>query len=434
MGFFEELNPEASVTGGVKKVPSHIKFNKEQELAVNNIRRFLKSKESYYNLIGKGGTGKTTVIAGALNHCKSGVIGIAISHKAKQRLSDSIKKCYTFASACGMRAITDDFGNKRFVINEYAKRQPIKYANIIVIDECSMISNEDIRTIERLKRDSAKVIYMGDFRQLPPIDGSGKDSYTFKVKNSSSLTVRMRQGIGNPIIELSDAIANEIESRTYNHSVIYEHLEDVVNADGKGYTYMDDSKFIDKFVADFKANDSTKFICFRTKTVSLYNKLIRESIYKDVKDVFIPGELVIANDSYSKSGDQLVIQNSCEYYVESVELGTYKGYECHLISFKDVMEIIPVLTDKGKVLWNKELKRLSAKRMWKSFWPLKESFANIDYAYAINTHKSQGSTYKNVYMNFNDILNVTKISDKEKCQSMYVAITRASHHLYLLDI
>ena len=418
---------------GVVPVPKHIVFNKEQDEAISDIKNFLLSKESYFTLIGKGGTGKTTVIAGALSGYTN-VIGIAISHKAKERLSESIKKCYTFASACGMKVVKNELGEKEFVENKFAKKIPIQTAKYIVIDECSMISKKGIATIEKLRRKDSKVIFLGDFRQLPPIDEGGKDSKTFLVPKQASLKIRMRQGSGNPIIALSDIIAKEIENKTFNPYVLHDNLINNISKEtGKGYSYVDNSNFINQFVKDFKEDDSTKFICFRTNTVSYYNKKIREAIYKDVKDVYVPGELVIAQETFFYK-EEIALKNSVEYYIESVRIENVKGYECYLIAFKDLDQEIPVLTHKARKLWNKELKFLSTKKRWRDFWPLKEAFAEIDYGYAINTHKSQGSTYKNVYLDFNDILNVSKIENKQKCQSLYVAITRASHNLHLLDL
>ena len=432
MGFLENLANSSVNKKGVVKVPEHIKFNKEQQEAIEDIKRFLDSNETYYCLKGKGGTGKTTVISGALEG-RNNILGVTISHKAKERLSESIMQCNTFASACGMKVIQNEIGEQEFVLNEYAKSIPISEANFIVIDECSMISKEGVNIVEELRKNSSKVIYMGDFRQLPPIDEGGADSVTFKIKNTSNLTERIRQGVGNPIIKLSDVIASEIETKNFDPYVIQDHLIDNINEEGKGYNSVDDSDFIEKFVADFKEDKTTKFISFRTATVGKYNKLIRETIYKGVKDIFVKDELIIANKSYF-IGDEVILKNSVEYFVESYKKSHIMNFECSILSLKDVESDIPVLTKKGRIAYNKELKHLSSKKMWKKFWQLKPMFAEIDYGYAINTHKSQGSTYKNVYIDFNDILSVTKITDKEKCQSLYVAITRASFNLHLLDI
>jgi exodeoxyribonuclease-5 len=433
MDWLKEVNSSQETFRGVVPVPKHITFNKEQEEVKTNLIDFLESDKEYFCLTGKGGVGKTTVIAGALKGYKN-IMGITISHKAKEILCNSIKDCFTFASACGMKVIKNELGEKEFVLDKYSERQHIKKADIIVIDECSMISTKAIKIVNDLKKSSAKVIYMGDFRQLPPIDEGGRDSQTFRIPNRANLTVRIRQGDNNPITELADVIGKEIEDETYNPFVIYDHLKTNVNTDsGKGYTYVDDSNFIDSFVKDFKKDDSTKFICFRRATVAIYNRKIRETIYKDQKGVFIKGELVIANDTFMMAGETL-IKNSLEYYVESYREAAVKGFKCYMISLRGVSREIPVLTKDGKISWGKELKHLSSKRLWKKFWPLKEAFAEIDYGYAINSHKSQGSTYKNVYMDFNDVLNIGKITSKEKCQSLNVIITRASHNLYLLDI
>jgi exodeoxyribonuclease-5 len=432
MGFLEELGKSSVNKKGVVKVPDHIKFNKEQQEAIEDIKRFLDSDEIYYCLKGKGGTGKTTVISGALEGCNN-ILGVTISHKAKERLSESIMQCNTFASACGMKVVQNEIGEQEFVLNEYAKSIPISEASFIVIDECSMISKEGVNIVHELRKPGSKVIYMGDFRQLPPIDEGGADSITFKIKNTSNLTERIRQGIGNPIIGLSDVIANEIESKNFDPFVIHDHLIDNINKEGKGYYYVDDSDFILKFVADFKKDKTTKFISFRTATVGKYNKIIRETIYKGVKDLFVKDELIIANKSYF-DGDELILKNSVEYFVESYKKSHVMNFECSILKLRDVEDSIPVLTKKGRIAYNKELKHLSSKKMWKKFWQLKPIFAEVDYGYAINTHKSQGSTYKNVYIDFNDILSVSKITDKEKCQSLYVAITRASFNLHLLDI
>ena len=57
-------------------------------------------------------------------------------------------------------------------------------------------------------------------------------------------------------------------------------------------------------------------------------------------------------------------------------------------------------------------------------------FADINYGYCITSHKSQGSTYTNVFVDVSNILNYNRHPiDGMKC--LYTSITRASDNLYL---
>lgn len=59
-----------------------------------------------------------------------------------------------------------------------------------------------------------------------------------------------------------------------------------------------------------------------------------------------------------------------------------------------------------------------------------ECFAELNYGYCITVHKSQGSTFKNVFIDMNDILANNNINETSKC--LYTAITRSSKTLKLL--
>ncbi len=60
-----------------------------------------------------------------------------------------------------------------------------------------------------------------------------------------------------------------------------------------------------------------------------------------------------------------------------------------------------------------------------------DQFAKINYGNAITTHRSQGSTYKRVYV---DLIDIIKWNDskKEAYQCLYTAVTRASENLEML--
>ena len=56
-------------------------------------------------------------------------------------------------------------------------------------------------------------------------------------------------------------------------------------------------------------------------------------------------------------------------------------------------------------------------------------YPEIDYGYALTIHKSQGSTYDDVYVEYANIL--TNMKENERNKLLYTAITRSAHKLHL---
>ena len=59
------------------------------------------------------------------------------------------------------------------------------------------------------------------------------------------------------------------------------------------------------------------------------------------------------------------------------------------------------------------------------------SYLDVDYGYALTVHKSQGSTYEDVYVEYNNILSNRK--EIEKLKLLYTAITRSANKLYVYN-
>ncbi len=59
-----------------------------------------------------------------------------------------------------------------------------------------------------------------------------------------------------------------------------------------------------------------------------------------------------------------------------------------------------------------------------------DKFAQLNYGYSITVHKSQGSTFKNVFIDISDILDNNNMDETSKC--LYTAITRSSNSIELL--
>jgi len=59
-----------------------------------------------------------------------------------------------------------------------------------------------------------------------------------------------------------------------------------------------------------------------------------------------------------------------------------------------------------------------------------EPFANVNYGFAITTHKSQGSTYYNIFVDIDDILDNKNDNEAKRC--LYTSLTRSSNKIHML--
>ena len=57
------------------------------------------------------------------------------------------------------------------------------------------------------------------------------------------------------------------------------------------------------------------------------------------------------------------------------------------------------------------------------------SYLEVDYGYALTVHKSQGSTYDDVYIEYNNIL--SNLKEIERNKLLYTAITRCINKLHI---
>jgi superfamily I DNA/RNA helicase len=64
---------------------------------------------------------------------------------------------------------------------------------------------------------------------------------------------------------------------------------------------------------------------------------------------------------------------------------------------------------------------------WIDYWKIKRIFTDIRPAYAMTVHKSQGSTFENVFVDAQDILSNPNREEALRC--LYVAISRASNNV-----
>jgi exodeoxyribonuclease-5 len=376
----------------------------------------------------------------------------------------------TVASALSVK-LNEETGE--FYIDYDARKAngiPLKKFRLIIVHECSMISEELMREITLCMHTNAKVIYMGDNHQLPPVGEEILDSPTFQLENSFILTKRMRQKENSPIIELSDIIANNIEAEFTKQHIIKDRM-DKKNDSGEVQFISNEIDMLTSFVNDIKQspNDpyNAKIITYNNhinnspQSVKNLNDKVRRILYPDTYDqLFNIGEMVIAYESYDErglgnlKGEPPEITNSQQFVIKSISkefrnisvtvFSYQKGYRSYnkhfnvlLLCLKKenggLLHDIPVIASESLSEWESELKFL-----WENdrqlAYGLSATLANIKYGYAITTHKAQGSTYNTCYVMEENILsdkNLSSITTKNK--SLYTAVTRPKHKLVIVS-
>jgi exodeoxyribonuclease-5 len=334
------------------------------------------------------------------------------------------------------------------------KKPPIRWADIIVVDEGSMVNEEALIHIMDAKKPKAKVIFVGDIGQLPPIRektdaASGTPSPVFLSENKVKLLNRVRQSEDSNILPYSDFY--------WENSVMNEGIEEdpiPLTSRVNGH-HMEFSKDIEKVLTDNKDvflkgiaeknPDLIKVIVYRNKTKKSINWFIRQLIFNKPEEYEL-GDALMFNDNYFRN-EKTVFENSTEVSVLDIKKREFLGeYHGHILRVTDGenTENIETISEVSVPAWNKHVSELfniakkipmgvRRNRALRTAWGARNRFANVDYAYTLTSHKAQGSTYGTVVVVEDDILEVSLIDNIEKSQSLYVAITRASNKVHIVS-
>ena len=147
-------------------------------------------------VFGYAGTGKTTIARAFADRIDGGTVYAAYTGKAALMMARN--GCADASTIHGMiyKVEEDAYGRVRFRLD---RDSPAAAADLMVIDECSMV---DAEIGEDLLSFRTPVLVLGDPAQLPPVKGAG---FFTDAPADVMLTEIHRQAAGNPIIRLATA-------------------------------------------------------------------------------------------------------------------------------------------------------------------------------------------------------------------------------------
>lgn len=168
--------------------------------------------------------------------------------------------------------------------------------------------------------------------------------------------------------------------------------------------------------------------------------------------------------SYEKFKDFTIIEKLYKEIIYKLNLTTKRSYKSWILSVQKLSDIIIpqlipeeyqiyVIHENDEVTLNEDIQKSEyiikkfknllekkfkiniekyiIKRLWKKSNDLFDSFfCKINFGMSITTHKAQGSTYCNVFIDANDILQNKNENEAKRC--LYTALTRASNSVHIL--
>jgi hypothetical protein len=446
-----------------------IDLNTQQLTALESMVQWSQGPGTSFTLAGYAGTGKTTITQELLRRIRSRypdhkVAVSAPTHKAKKVISRATgRDAYTIQKLLGLRPNTDlenfDINDPQF---DPLAEKAIRFYGLVILDEASML-NKDLYEllISEARSWGAKLLFMGDPAQLPPVGENMSRVFTH-VDASAELTTVERQAQGNPLMPLYDAIRSDIQSPVD----LFDHTT-ALNDSHEGVEFHSDQKTFEAAVfplfasEQYRSNpDHVKLVTWMNESVRLWNQQIRTHLYGAEAPPLLVGELLMAYSTVTRGPEEIVLENSAEYRVLEIESSVSHGIQCWSVKLKgvDTTAIIRTLVVKKQgiprflakfhyLLSAAKAAQGKARRFaWGQYYGFKNEHLlledvmdqgklavrkDLDYGYAITVHKSQGSTFTYVAVSEN---NIDRNSNKEERNKLkYVALSRPTTRAIVLS-
>lgn len=428
-------------------------FTKSQEKALYGIKKWYDSSSLMAVLYGKAGTGKTFLV----NHILKNIINASVcvtapTHKAVTVVEKATHtKGKTIHSLCGLRPnVNLETFNVNNMTFDVLGNETISSYRIIICDEFSQMNKHLMSLIRKLSiKYKVKVLFVGDSFQLPPV--KERISSVMDIEEKWELTDIVRQALDNPIIKVLDMLREDIITQS-NKSLIYMfNKKQEFNDRGEGYSVLTQREYqiamLTKFKDPlFKANPDIVRHTGRTNdNVLEWNSFVRKVLMNNSETIVDINDIMVGYKTIVDEFNTPILVNSEDYIFKSVNPATTEnGYSAFSVIASSILtgrdmytqiidhsnkeqfdEFIYVLRDLHFAAINASNNKGAR---WRDYYNFKDHHLTLvpieiykigdneymnddktvapkelDYGYGMTTHKLQGSTIDNIFINMIDM-------------------------------
>lgn len=452
-------------------------LNEQQAAAFDGITQWFGDRYGSRQclLVGYAGTGKTFTVQRIAKELKGKKICFTSpTHKANQVLSQMAHEAglrvevMTIHSLLGLSLQYDKFGKQKII--QKSDDKSYKY-DFVVLDEGSMVSDELNKFIHNMQ---AKYLVMGDPAQLPPIENDeNKQSISpvFDIVTRWDLTkvVRYDGAIFRYVTDIRENIPAKklpfpkFERGVFDKFASDEWLKNLIQR----YKKMLNS--------DEHDSNALRSLAWTNNRVQAVNVAVRTALYGSNAAPYIAGERLVAKDLIQvqhpdgdrrsgvkwNTGSNDILMHSCdECVIDSVRRGSKTVFETafdgwfldittdlndeatiFVVDESEKAKVMAVCGGKKKNILDTHLEYRERSEMWRLWYQglnelgLKSSgnsfMRKLQYAFCLTIHQSQGSTFKCVFADTNNVFGCP--NDELRNKLLYVQGSRASQELYLLN-
>ena len=433
------------------------------------LKQFLADERAWDMYVtGQAGTGKTTGLAKAIEYCHmtgTPYVVCAFTHKACNILRSKLPD--------GARVQTlDSYIKRRPSINQEATKEAQVETNVIMggaehqavlfVDEYSMVGDTTLTAIRELQEDleadngipKMKVVWLGDPNQLPPV-GDTPAVYPGGEYNLK-LTKVYRQADDNPLMDTLQKLVAYIEGRE-KPQPLEPHASLIRGVDlVETYKQLDDAVMlaftnerVQELNAEVQGYDEPRQgdILFSPTTKHFYT-FVEPLDITQVPSLDRPfgSPLERMKDKYRTLDTLMELDLRCAVvYDHELEEDCILAYEFGHGNWSRMMQQFKkeaagankAIVDKYNMqaaAWAAQNRDSSlAKRRaraWRHFLAVNKNAVCLDFAHAMTVHKSQGSTFKYVVADTDNIAISAKFGIEQYLRLLYVTMSRASDRVY----